>query len=36
MQIETYSAEWKVAKTFRLHKSGPKNLADNYRTISIL
>jgi hypothetical protein len=35
---ETFPSEWKIAKVIPLHmhKSGPRNLLDNYRPISIL
>ena len=36
IQTEIFPTEWKVAKIIPIHKSGPKNLADNYRPISIL
>jgi hypothetical protein len=33
---ESFPSEWKIAKVIPLHKSGPRNLLDNYRPISIL
>ena len=33
---ELFPSEWKIAKVIPLHKSGPRNLLDNYRPISIL
>ena len=32
----TYPEEFKIARVVALHKKGPKNIADNYRPISIL
>ena len=33
---ESFPSEWKIAKVIPLHKSGSRNLLNNYRPISIL
>ena len=33
---ETVPFDWKVARVIPLHKSGPRNLFNNYRPVSIL